>query len=109
MGIADTGADACLIPGGVTKILGSAVNSGVKNPNGASGIGASKMPTWKHNLGIILITPDRINKAFTCPAVDIDCMEASDKPLLLGTIGFLENFKATFEYDAKRLIINFDT
>lgn len=111
LALADTGADACLIPGGVTKILGSAVNSGVINPNGANGIGTNPMQTWKHNLSITLLTPDKINRAFDCPPLDIDCLESSDKPLLLGTIGFLENFKITYDYTSnpKSIIIEFTT
>lgn len=31
-GLADTGADSNLVPGGLTKILGCAINAGVPNP-----------------------------------------------------------------------------
>lgn len=109
MALADTGADACLIPGGVTKILGCKISDGKPNINGASGIGANKMPTWKHDLRITLLTPDKLQKAFVCPPLEIDCTEHSGNPLLLGTMGFLQHFKASFDYHSKRLILEFNT
>ncbi|MEI9921219.1 MAG: hypothetical protein WDO14_20885 [Bacteroidota bacterium] len=108
MALVDTGADACLMPGGVTRILGNAINTGKSNPNGATGVGATKMPTWKHELIITLMSPDKRGPIWIGKTLEIDCAEQTNLSVLLGTIGFLENFKATFDYANKRLILEFE-
>lgn len=108
MALADTGADKCLMPGAVTKILGCAVNTGATNGGGARGIGDGIMATWKHSLTISLISPDKQKTIWTGPELEIDCLQQNDKPVLLGSIGFFENFVATFNHPKKSLTIEFE-
>ena len=103
--LVDTGADSCLIPSGVANILGCDLKSG--KPNKAKGVGSLDMETWKHSLIINLLTPDRKKIAWTSIPSMIACSETHDLPLILGNIGFLQYFKATFDYPRKALFIEF--
>lgn len=101
--LADSGADANLIPGGVTKILGCAIKAG-KPGGGATGIGGNMVPTWYHELQVKLLSPDKLKEVWVGKPLEVECIEANSQ-VLLGTIGFLENFKATFDYPNKKLIL----
>ncbi len=59
MALVDSGADANLMPGAVTKILGCAVMDGNVG-GGAKGIGDTVVSTWYHDLQIKLLSPDKL-------------------------------------------------
>lgn len=76
--------------------------------DGAIGIGGKKVPTWYHELQINLLSPDKMKTVWSAKPLEMECIEENSQ-VLLGTIGFLENFKATFNYAAKRLVLEFDS
>jgi hypothetical protein len=99
-GLIDTGADCCVIPGFMTRILGHNLSAGVKiNGMGAGG----KTKGYFHSTEILIYgltsngDPDSSIIIHHMPNSIICCME--NLPLvLLGVPQFLERFKLTIDY-----------
>ncbi|MFA6291125.1 MAG: hypothetical protein WC637_05050 [Victivallales bacterium] len=103
-GLADTGADKCLLPADLTMELGHNLNGvGVKGSLNI-GIEQREVQVYLHTFKIELLAPDEMTSVWSSPEIEVDCSE-SDPPVLLGALDFLRNFKLTVDYSNEQLIL----
>lgn len=103
MALLDTGADHSLFP----KRIADAMGYDLKIGTNANSKGVSKMPveTWTHPFRIFLVCNQRKNILWKSKKIEIACVEHDTNPPLLGCSSFLCNFKFTFNYLTKKILI----
>ena len=103
--LADTGADDCLFPKFIAAQLGHELKCDKAIFSSNQGIGESKVDLWKHPFKIHLLDPTR--KAVVWKSKDclIGCTDHDNVPVLLGVATFLSNFRITFNYQSKKIIV----
>jgi hypothetical protein len=105
LALLDTGADACVFPKTIPETLGY----NLKDPNAPhsinQGIGENKVELWKHKFKLELLSPDRKSVVWKSKECLIGCVDHNNVPPLLGFESFLCNFRITFNYSTKKIII----
>ena len=101
----DTGADDCLFPNYICEatnhnLKGDGVISSVNQ-----GVGEKSINTWKHTFIIELLSPDKNTVVWKGKPMLISCLDHNSAPPLLGFNNFMVNFRITFNYPTKRILI----
>jgi hypothetical protein len=104
-GLLDTGADDCMFPRFVADVTGHNLKASGVTSKINQGIGAAQVQTWLHTFKIELLKPDGKTVFWQSPQFQIACVDHDSCHPLLGWVGFLSNFKTTFNYSTKRIII----
>ncbi len=101
----DTGADDCVFP----KFIAERTKHNLKGVGVSNhvmqGVGQHKVEVWKHTFKIELMSPDRASVIWKSKEVLVGCLEHDSAPTLLGWSNFMSNFKITFNYPTKRILI----
>lgn len=105
MALLDTGADDCVFPkfiadGTKHTLKGEGVESMI-----TQGVGENKVEVWKHTFVIELISDDRKKIIWKSKQLLVNCLDHNNAPILLGSSNFLSNFKITFNYPTKKILI----
>lgn len=107
-GLLDTGADECIFP----KFICEATNHNLKGEgvisSDSQGVGQGSVTNWKHTFIIELLTPDKKTVFWRSKQNLIGCLDHDSAPPLLGFKNFMVNFRITFNYPTKRIIIQLD-
>lgn len=103
----DTGADSCLFPKFVADVTAHDLKNSKVQKDVSYGVAGIEMETWKHSFVIALLSPDRSKIVWQSEKTLIDCADHNDVSLILGNLDFLANFKVTFDYPKKEIIIEF--
>ncbi|SRR5260221_4971023 len=105
LALADTGADDCLFPKFIAEQLGHELKSPTAIFSSNQGIGESKVDIWKHPFKIHFLDPTRKTVVWKSKDCLIGCCDHDNAPVLLGFSTFLANFRITFNYPTKKIIV----
>lgn len=94
--LVDTGADNCLFPSMIARLLKHKLRSGEPQSFGTA---SGKGKAWRHTAEISILTADYNKTLCTISKVPIDFIQKrSALPLLLGVKGFLEKLIILVDY-----------
>jgi hypothetical protein len=105
LALADTGADDCLFPKFIAEQLKYDLKAATAVFSSNQGIGESKVDLWKHPFKIQLLDPTRKTAVWKSKDCLIGCTDHDNVPVLLGFATFLSNFRITFNYQTKKIIL----
>ena len=103
MALLDTGADNCLFPKHISDAMRYDLKSGIHTVS--KGVSKNPVETWAHPFRVLLYCNQRKNIIWRSKEVNIGCVDHDSNPPLLGCASFLCNFKITFNYPTKKILI----
>lgn len=105
MALLDTGASDCVFPQYIADYTKHNLKADGVESSITQGVGDSKVKTWKHTFNIHLVSPDKRQVIWKSKNIMVGCLDHNSAPPLLGWTCFLSNFKITFNYPTKKIII----
>ena len=106
LALLDTGADKCVFPKVVADQLGLDLKGAAVGEEIMQGLGAVKIPVWKHEFRIELPTSDKRGIFWKSKNMTIGCVEHDTIPPILGFEDFMCHFKIMFNYATRRIVID---